>query len=100
MGYISEIISGLFALLVTIVEVRSAQDWKRTEQRAAVRAKENRLAMKMQDANLALAVATAIAVEKGEHNGEMKAAKEKAKAAQEEYDEFIHELASEQATSL
>lgn len=100
MNYISEIISGVFALLVVFAETRAAHDRKRAEKRAAIRAKENRLAMRMQDANLSLSLATELAVERGSTNGEMKAAKEKAKAAQAEYEEFIHELASEQATKI
>ena len=100
MSYIGEIISGVFALLVVWIEVRATRDRKRTERRAAVRAKESKLAMKMQDANLSLSLATSIAVERGETNGEMKTAREKAKAAQEEYEDFVHELASKQATSI
>jgi len=41
-----------------------------------------------------------IAVERGETNGEMKTARDKAETAQEEYEDFVHELASEQATSI
>jgi len=100
MNYIGEIISGVFALLVVWIEVRAKRDRKQTERRAAVRAKESKLAMKMQDANLSLSLATALAVERGETNGEMKTAREKARAAQEEYEDFVHELASEQATSI
>jgi len=56
--------------------------------------------MKLAEANLSLSLATELAVERGETNGEMKEAKTKAKAAQEEYLEFIRGLASEQATSI
>ena len=100
MDYIGEIISGVFALLVVLLEVRVAHDRKQTEKRAAIRAKESKLAMRMQDASLSLSLATAIAVERGETNGEMKAARDKAQSAQEEYEDFVHELASEQATSI
>ena len=100
MNYIGEIISGVFALLVVWIEVRAKRDRQQTERRAAVRAKESKLAMKMQDANLSLSLATALAVERGETNGEMKTAREKAKSAQEEYEDFVHELASKQATSI
>ena len=100
MNYIGEIISGVFALLVVWLEIRMTRDRKQTEKRAPIRAKESKLAMKMQDANLSLSLATCIAVERGETNGEMKIAREKAKAAQEEYEAFVHELASEQATSI
>ena len=71
MDYISEIISGIFALLVVWLEVRTTRDRKQAEKRAIIRAKESKLAMKMQDASLSLSLATAIAVERGETNGEM-----------------------------
>ena len=100
MNYIGDVISGIFALLVVLLEVRVARDRKQTEKRAAVRAKESKLAMKMQDASLSLSLATCIAVERGETNGEMKTARDKAQVAQEEYEDFVHELASEQATSI
>jgi hypothetical protein len=100
LDYIGEIISGIFALLVVLLEVRVARDRKQTEKRAAVRAKESKLAMKMQDASLSLSLATAIAVERGETNGEMKTARDKAQIAQDEYEDFVRELASEQATSI
>ena len=100
MNYLGEIISGIFALLVVWIEVRMTRDRKLTEKRAVIRAKESKLAMKMQDASLSLSLATCIAVERGETNGEMKTARDKAKIAQEEYADFIHELASEQATSI
>lgn len=100
MEYISEIISGVFGLMVVWLEVRMTKDRKRTEKRAARRAKENKLAMQMQDACLSLAMATEIAVERGTTNGEMKAAKEKAKTAQEAYDEFILEVAAKQNTKI
>ena len=100
MNYLGEIISGIFALLVVWIELRMTRDRKLTEKRAVIRAKESKLAMKMQDASLSLSLATCIAVERGETNGEMKTAREKAKIAQEEYEDFVHELASEQATSI
>ena len=77
MEYIGEIISGVFALLVVWLQVRMTRDRKQTEKRAAIRAKESKLAMKMQDASLSLSLATCIAVERGETNGEMKTARDK-----------------------
>ena len=100
LDYIEEIISGVFALLVVWLEVRMTRDRKQSEKRAIIRARESKLAMKMQDASLSLSLATCIAVERGETNGEMKTARDKAKTAQEEYEDFVHELASEQATSI
>lgn len=67
-------------------------DRKQAEKRATIRAKESKLAMKMQDASLSLSLATAIAVERGETNGENED-RATAKTAQEEYEDFVHELA-------
>lgn len=100
MEYFGEIVSGVFAVLVVWVEARASKDRKRNERRALVRARESKLSMQMQEANLSLALATELAVERGETNGEMKTAKEKAKAVQAEYQAFLQELASEQATSI
>ena len=76
------------------------QERQQAEKHAAIRAQESKLAMKMQDASLSLSLATCIAVERGETNGEMKTAREQAKTAPEEYEDFVHELASEQATTI
>ena len=84
MNYLTEIISGVFALLVVWLEVRMTRERKQTEKRAVIRAKESKLAMKMQDASLSLSLATCIAVEGGERNGERKTGRDKAKTAQEE----------------
>ena len=56
MNYFGEIISGVFALLVVWLEVRASRDRKQTEKRTAIRAKESKLAMKMQDASLSLSI--------------------------------------------
>lgn len=98
MEYISELISGAVLIIVTLIEVRATrerkrakEDKERVEKRAALRAEENLLSIQMQEANLALGVATALAVERGKTNGEMREAKEKAKKAQERYIEFMQE---------
>jgi hypothetical protein len=62
-------------------------DRERTERRASRRAEESLLSMQMQEACLDLAMATALAVERKETNGEMKEAK--ATAAQEAYKAFL-----------
>lgn len=100
MEYIGEIITGIFGLLVVWLEVRTTRDRKHTEKRAAQRAMESKLSMQMQDANISLALATALAVESGHTNGELKEAKAKAVAAQTEYRDFIMEVASEQTTKI
>jgi hypothetical protein len=98
LDYIGEIISGVFALLVVWLEVRMTRDRKQAEKRAIIRAKESKLAMKMQDASLSLSLATRLPWNEGDKR-EMKTAREKAKTTQKNT-KLCHELASEQATSI
>ena len=56
--------------------------------------------MHMMDASLDLALATAAAVEEGKLNGEMKSAREKARRAQEEYQNFVLEVAARQVAKV
>ena len=103
----AEIISGAAVVAVALIEAIAARERSgmkklraRTDRREAERARENRLAMHMMDASLDLAIATAIAVEEGKLNGEMKAAREKARSAQEEYENFVLELAARQVAKV
>lgn len=95
------IISAAAIVVVAVIEALAArgrktarEDTEKNEKRAEDRAKESRLGMKMMDASLDLGVATALAVEQCKINGEMKAAKLKASAAQAEYQEFLQEVAA------
>lgn len=102
-----EVISAAALILVAIIEAIAATDRKRhkrdrerTERRERDRATECRLTMKMLDANLELSLATALAVEQQKLNGEMKAAKLKAAKVQDEYSEFIQQLAARQVSKV
>jgi hypothetical protein len=102
-----EVISGITLIIVALIEMVAARGRKRekearalSERRAVDRAKENRLAMKMMDASLDLSLATAMAVEQCKINGEMKTAKEKARVAQKDYQEFLQEIAARQIAKV
>lgn len=104
---ISSLISSLAVVLVAVIEalsLRERRHEKRIRERAERleqdRAKESRLAMQMMDASLDLGIATALAVEQHKFNGELKAAKEKAATAQEEYRVFVLDLASRQIAKV
>lgn len=97
------IISGIFLVVVAVIEAVAARDRKRVkeererdERRAADRAEESRLAMRMMDASLELGLATAIAVEEQKLNGEMKAGKAAAQAARADYHAFVEKIAARQ----
>ena len=95
---ISTFITGLFGLLVVWIEVRTSKDRKRTEARAAVRAKESRLSMAMSAANTKQGIVTAKAVTHQHTNGDVEEAIVAAKAAQAEYQAFVEGIASEHVT--
>jgi len=102
-AYWQYIIPGVFAAIVAIIEAVAARDRKtlkdgreRDERRAADRAEESRLSMRMMDAMLELEIATALAVEGGKLNGEMTAAKRKANEAADTYHEFVEKIAARQ----
>lgn len=94
-------------IVVAIIEAFAAKERKcaradreRTESRAKLRSRESLLAMKLADANIELGLATAIAVEHQHTNGEIKAAQEKAREAQKEYQDFMRELTASQMTDI
>ena len=97
------LISGLCLITVAFIEALAARgrkkakgDQERNERRAADRAEESGLSMRMMDASLELGLATALAVEQHKLNGEMKAAREKADKAREAYHAFLERISSRQ----
>lgn len=101
------VISSVALIAVAVIEALALTERRRekyarekSERRAAERARENRLSMRMMDASLELGLATALAVETGKHNGELHEAREKARAAQEEYESFIMEVAARQVVKI
>ena len=63
----------------------------KAEARAKVREQESRLSMDLVEATSELADVIAIAVSGGKVNGNVEAARERAKGARENYHDFIHE---------
>ena len=71
-------------------------DTETLEKRAALRAKESSLAMKLMSATASLSCATARAVIEGRVNGKTEDALKEAAKAQKEYYDFINGVASSQ----
>jgi predicted GIY-YIG superfamily endonuclease len=99
---INALICGLQAIIVAVVAgvfnrdaKKRKQEHSNTEKRAAQRAKESLLAMKMMSANSSLAIATALAIKEGNTNGKLEYALAEAEAAQREYFAFVNNLASQ-----
>ncbi len=68
------------------------------EVRAALRAEESRLNMKLLSASLGLSVETAHAIKRGHTNGEMEEALGTAEAVKSEYYNFVNSVAAKQIT--
>ena len=101
------IVGGLFLLaqgitVAVIAGMFDRENKKRTaenakiEKRAARRAEESRLSMRLMSANTSLAVATGMALKEGRSNGKMDIALAEAGQAQADYFKFINSVASEQ----
>jgi uncharacterized membrane protein len=96
------IIGAVVTIYIAISEKRQKIRDKRREkrqqevdERAELRRKESILAIKLMDANVALSVATAMAVKDGNTNGTMSNALKKAEKAADEYDCFVTENAAD-----
>lgn len=72
----------------------------REEERAKIRETESRLSMDLMEATSELSDVIAIAVSGGKVNGNVEAARERAKVARENYHDFIRDLAAKNVTKL
>lgn len=105
MEYIGEIISGAVLVMVAVIETRATRERKNTQvekeraaEREALRAKESKLAMQMQEASLKLSMVTAKKVMNLQTNGDVKEAFDAAEKAGSEYMEFIEGVAAKTIT--
>lgn len=95
------IIPALAAIAVAIVEAIASKERKRTKKenekadaRAALRAEESRLSMRMMSATLQLSIVSANALTDGHNNGNVAKAKEAAEEAMAEYEKFVQRVAA------
>lgn len=101
------IITGVFGVVVTVIEVRASRDRKEAKKREEAlrrheqqRAEETRLAMALNSATLQLCIVTANALTGGHNNGNVERAKEAARKAEADYDAFVQRLAANQVAKL
>lgn len=95
---LSAIVSGICAIIVAAIGAASARERKRTDARAAVRAEESLLSMRMMSASIDLGVATAMAVQDQKFNGEMTVAKQNAAEIQKDYQAFLQRTTAHQVS--
>ena len=96
--YIGYIISGVFAVIVAIVEVRGQRDRKRSEARAERRSQESRLSMDLMFTTSEMCDVLCIALQGGKSNGNVEEARDKAKKARDAYQSFLRDQAANQVT--
>lgn len=91
---ICAIITSATAVIVAVIETGNRRRQKTVELRQARRETESRLSMELMSATLDLAYVTSLAVTGKHTNGNVEEAQQKAKAAQEEYEDFLRDEAA------
>lgn len=96
---IVSIITAISAIIVSIISGINIRNRKHDEKIQQLRTTEFRLGMDMQAASIELSDVIAIAVTGGHTNGNVEAARQKAKAAKSAYYAFINSVAAEALTT-
>ena len=91
---ICALIAAASAITVAVVEKRADKDRKRSQARAERRERESRLSMELMSATCDLSVVTAVAMREGHTNGTLEPALLKANKAQEDYRNFLLDVAA------
>ena len=86
--------SVLLVMAVFYLQRRQRRGDSRAEERAAIRRRESLLNLQMTMAGSKLAYATAVAIERGSTNGELREAKEAYNEAKAAYLDFLNEQAA------
>jgi len=94
------LISAVSLVWVAMIQTHTGREKARTERRAARRAEESSLQMKMQAAGIKLALVTAKKLNGGHTNGDVEEAMREAHEAQEAYENFLLHVAAEQTTKV
>jgi len=100
MEIISIIITGIFGVIVAIIETRNTRERKRSDARAERRARESRLSMDMMFATSEMCDVLCIALQGGKINGNVEEARKKGETAREAYRAFLRDNAANQVTKI
>jgi len=87
--------SGISMIVVAKIQTDGNKQKKIDDKREERRQKESRLSMQMMEASIELADVNAVALQNGKLNGNVEAARNKAKNALEEYRSFLADVTSE-----
>lgn len=94
------LISAIATVVVALIEIRAAQDRKRTEARAARREEESRLSMDLMLTTSEMTDVLCIALQGGQINGNVEEARKKGKDAREAYRAFLRNQAAHQVAKI
>jgi hypothetical protein len=85
------IIAAAALIIVAVIETGNKRRRKTEETRRERRERESRLSIELMSACTDLAYVTSLAVTGGHTNGNVEAAQEKARKAQEDYEDFLRD---------
>lgn len=95
-GIISAVISACAAIICAVIGRRTAIKDKKNEERAEQRAKESLLSMQLMNANCKLTVGVAMALKRGQCNGEVEEGLAAVEEATKAYEDFHSNLVIKQ----
>lgn len=87
--------SGISMIVVAKIQTDGNKQKKIDDKREERRQKESRLSMQMMEASIELADVNAVALQNGKLNGNVEAARKKARNALDEYRAFLADVTSE-----
>lgn len=102
---ICTIITAVASIIVAAIGINTAKQNKRTEEankraeeHAKLRQQESLLSLRMMDATLQLSVVTSNALTGGHNNGNVERAREAAKKAADDYEEFMRKITAHEVS--
>lgn len=94
-SFLGTTLSAVCTIIVAKIQMDSKSQRKVDDDREERRRKEARLSMQMMEASIELADVNAVALQNGHLNGNVEAARKKAKDALDEYRAFLADVTSE-----
>lgn len=94
------IINALVLVIVALINRNQKTEHSKNEERAKARETESRLSMDLMEATSELSDVIAIAVSGGHVNGNVEQARERAKAARENYRQFVRDQAARNVAKM
>lgn len=98
-AFAGSLINAIVLVVVALINRNQKLEHNKNEERAKARETESRLSMDLMEATSELSDVIAIAVSGGHVNGNVEQARERAKAARENYRQFVRDQAAKNVTN-